>query len=164
MAHMITIRDNALEGSLTDSDLVGDTIFTSSDYIRQYDSTEYSCLRATVSWNSLSYTPEFGMEFSAIVESKESNDSYTPIAYTFNSYNSTELSRKDSIVCDRTILWPNAGVPNIIFAGGQTLGQVSYNPVGMPDTWRVRLIALKQSNTIFTSLDVDITAELYNPG
>lgn len=163
MAELITIRSNSIEGSLTNSNLQGDTIFTSSDYQSQYNSTEYTCVRVTLSWNSLVSTPSLGIGFSGILESREADNSYTPVAYTFSSYNSTEFGRKDSIVCDRSIVWTDAGVPNGIFVAGRTIALVSYNPVTLPDTWRVRIVALKQSNTTFTSLDVDITAELYNP-
>jgi len=165
MSELIVLRENSVDGDLVDADIVGDTIWTSEEYSNDegVSSNIWQDIRIAFQWKSLISTPANGIEFNGVLEGKDKAGVFSPVGYTFNSFLSTENDREDTIVCDQQLNWSDGGVPNGFFIGGKTIAQVSYNPITLPETWRVRIAVLKQSGTTFTSICADVYAELYNP-
>lgn len=161
MAEKITIRDNSVAGSLGPSDIVDDHIFTSQEYSNTFNANLYKSATFTFKYDNLTATG--GVQFQAVLEAKTDHGTWHPRAYQFNPYFSTELSSEMIIEISPTLFWPDAGVANGLWIGNRIIGEISPQPVSLPDTWRLCVSVFQPSGSTFTSLDLDIDAELTTP-
>ena len=129
----ITIRVSA-QCSEADIDSNGN-LFISPKYDRFDSANAYQSLRLAFNFGALSLTAG-GVEFNGVLEAENLDGSYSPMAYTFNSFSQQFAPRADEIYVSGNVNWADGGVPNGFFIGGQTVAQISYNPVDLPDNWR----------------------------
>lgn len=163
MPEHIVIRDNAVDGSLTDTDIVNDYIFESTSYGNTYQANLYKSARIAFKYRSGSKSGTGNISINGVLEAEETSGVWSPVAYTFNEWQVGQHDRDDVIVMDPNMFWIDAGVPNGMFIGGVTVAQVSPQQIVLPETWRIRVVAKKAGTVTLTSLDLSIYGELYNP-
>lgn len=163
MAEKITIRNNSSDGSLTSSDIGADgTIFQSPDQTNLFQQDLYLGVELVIDYRNMSYTGTGGPpEFNAIIEGKDNEGNYFPIAYQFNAFRFDDRDRFYTIALDPNINWFDAGVSNIVFIAGKgTIGEINPQQVTLPTDWRVCVHANEPTGTTLTSVEIDIAAEL----
>ena len=161
MAAQITLRDNATAGSIVSGNISNGVAFTSAEKSNTVQAFLYKAAVVTINYSNLVATG--GVSFTGVVQGKTLAGTWFDVAYQFNSFQSTEFGRTDTVILDPNIFWSDAGVSNVIYYGGRTQGLVHPQQVALPDTWRFLLTVEQPSGSTFTSLDCSVFAELVSP-
>ena len=165
MAQKITIRDNSTEGSLSSTDInADDYIYISSDQSNVGASNIlYKAAEITVKYDNLQWSGSGGVpELQAVIEAKADNGQYFPIGYQFNPFRIDYDGQFHTIVVDPNVFWSDAGVSNIVYVGGRTIGEVSPQQVALPTDWRICVHVKTPTGSTLDNIDIDIAAELVN--
>lgn len=165
MAQTLTLRDNATAGSLTSADISGDHIFVGADQTNLFQQDLYLAANIIIEYANMDFTGTGGPpQLQAVVEGKADNGTYYPVAYQFNFFQTGEFDVTHEVTLDPDVLWTDAGVANGFFTTGaigpRISAEVSYNPIALPQTWRVCIRAFEPSGSTLTTVDVDMKAEL----
>ncbi len=142
------------------AEVVGGKVFESADQFNGTGTDLSTGLRVTMDYHDLQATSS-GPTLQAIVEVKSAQGQYSILAYQFEEFGLLGFQQRRQINMAPNLNWPDAGIDNIIFVGGQTVEAVS-NQVGLlPGTWRLSVL-LKDPSSRFTSIRMSIYGERFN--
>ena len=162
MAELITLRDNLVSGDLVAADLNGEVLWSSPDQTNVFQQDLYRGIKLTTTFDNL-VSAGGTVRLSVVLEAKDLSGNYHPEAYTFNPYRgATGQKEYFTLVSDPGAFTPDLGVPNIIYVNNRVIGQVSTQQVTLPEVWRVCIVADIPDGATFTSVSVQVVAELVN--
>lgn len=160
MAVALSLRDNSTAGNLTSADVSNGILYSSADQSNSPGgSLIYKGADIIVRYND--FQASGGVTLSAVIEGKDNAGKYYPVGYQFNELWQTGKELFHTLDVNPDSNWADAGSPNAIFPG-ELIGYVHHQQITLPETWRVCIRINEPSGSTFTSVELDISAELMN--
>mgnify|MGYP007059484981 CR=1 FL=1 len=160
MAEKITLRDTAVDGDLKAADINGERLWSSADQVNTYSSNLYKAGEVTFKYNN--FVGDSNVELVGVIEGKSpiTGDWYTA-GYQFDSFRDGSATER-TVIVDPNVFWPDAGISNIVYMLGSTRAEISPQQVTLPEDWRACVLIRVPAGSTFTSVDLDVHAELVN--
>lgn len=143
------------------ADISNGKIFTSADQTNGVGDDLSTGIRVTIDYHDLQSVPA-GATLQAIIEGKSNAGQYSVLAYQFEELSIVGFQQKIQIIMAPDLNWPDAGIENIIFIGGQTVEKVSNQAGILPGTWRVSVNLKDPAPPRFVSVRMSIYGERFN--